>query len=171
MDSSASLSPSIMDDKPRLRPIEAFPVQQDGKTLIYLKDPLNFASPLGLSPVGYFILSHFDGRHSSVDIQEAYCKQFGSVLAGEELKSFVDMLDQHYYLQSKRFRDYRDAVILEFRRLPIRAAVHVGGAYDADRTAVASKDIFRAASHRRPAYRLSPRRAGVRMGLQISDGK
>jgi AmmeMemoRadiSam system protein B len=123
-----------MDDKPRLRPIEAFPVQQDGKTLIYLKDPLNFASPLGLSPVGYFILSHFDGRHSSVDIQEAYCKQFGSVLPGEELKSFVDMLDQHYYLQSERFRDYRDAVILEFRRLPIRAAAHVGGAYEADRS-------------------------------------
>ena len=123
----------MMDDKPRLRAVEAFPVQQNGKTLIYLKDPLNFASSLGLSPIGYFILSHFDGRHSYVDIQEAYSKQFGSVLLSDELKSFVDMLDQHYYLQSERFRDYRDAVILEFRRLPIRAAAHVGGAYDADR--------------------------------------
>jgi len=35
-----------MDDKPRIRPIEAFPVQQDGKTLIYLKDPLNLATPI-----------------------------------------------------------------------------------------------------------------------------
>ena len=67
-----------MDDKPRLRPIEAFPVQQDGKTLVYLKDPLNFATPLGISPVGYFVLAHFDGQHSFTDIQEAYCKQFGS---------------------------------------------------------------------------------------------
>ena len=43
-----------MDDKPRIRPIEAFPVQQDGKTLIYLKDPLNLATPIGISPVVIF---------------------------------------------------------------------------------------------------------------------
>jgi len=34
-----------MDLLPRLRPIEAIPFQQDGKTLIYLKDPLNLATP------------------------------------------------------------------------------------------------------------------------------
>ena len=75
-----------MNDKPRVRPVEAFPVQQDGKTLIYLKDPLNFATPLGISPVGYFVLAHFDGRHSFTDIQEAYCKQFGSLLMSDELE-------------------------------------------------------------------------------------
>src|SRR5262247_2495474 len=122
-----------MYDKPRLRPVEAFPVQQNGKTLLYLKDPLNLASPLGLSSAGYFILSHFDGRHSYVDIQEAFSKQFGSILASDELTKFVDMLDQHYYLQSERFRSYRDGVIDEFRRLPTRAAAHVGGAYRAER--------------------------------------
>ena len=60
-----------MDDKPRVRPIEAFPVQQDGKSLIYLKDPLNFATPLGISPVGYFLLAHFDGRHAYSDLQRS----------------------------------------------------------------------------------------------------
>src|SRR5918992_1399753 len=121
-----------MADKPRLRRIEAFPVEQDGKTLIYLKDPLNLAIPLGISPVAYFILSHFDGRHSLIDIQEAYCKQFGTLLLSEELKDLIDAFDQHYYLDSDRFRNYRDAVIREFRRLPTRAAAHVGGAYSAD---------------------------------------
>jgi AmmeMemoRadiSam system protein B len=106
-----------MDDKPRLRAIEAFPVQQNGKTLIYLKDPLNFAIPLGISQVGYFILSHFDGRHSLIDIQEAYCKRFGTLLLSEELKDFIDTLDQHYYLQSERFGGYRDTVLREFHRL------------------------------------------------------
>ena len=67
----------------RLRPVEAFPVQQDGKTLIYLKDPLNLATPLGVSPVGYFIMSHFDGSHSFVDIQEVYSKQFGTLLLSD----------------------------------------------------------------------------------------
>ena len=121
-----------MDGIPRIRPIDAFPVEQDGKTLIYLKDPLNLATPIGISPVGYFILAHFDGQHSVVDIQEAYAKKFGSLLPSAELKMFVDMLDEHYYLQSERFEKHRDAVVEEFRSLPTRAAAHVGGVYQAD---------------------------------------
>jgi len=121
-----------MNDRPRLRPIDAFPVQRDGKTLIYLKDPLNFAAPLGISPVGYFILAHLDGEHSFIDIQEAYSKRFGALLLGDELKNFIAMLDQHYYMASERFFAYQKSVVDDFRRLPIRAPAHVGGVYKAD---------------------------------------
>jgi AmmeMemoRadiSam system protein B len=121
-----------MIDRPKLRPIEAFPVQQDRKTLIYLKDPLNLATPIGISPVGYFIVAHLDGQHSFVDIQENYCKQFGSLLVSDELRSFIEMLDQHYYLVSERFLHHQQAVISEFRRLPTRSAAHVGGVYKAE---------------------------------------
>jgi len=121
-----------MHDRPKLRPIEAFPVQQDGSTLVYLKDPLNLATPMGISPVGYFILAHLDGNHSLIDIQEAYCRQFGTLLRSDELKKFLDTLDQHYYLVSERFEGYQAAVVQEFRRLPTRAAAHVGGVYKAD---------------------------------------
>jgi MEMO1 family protein len=119
-------------DLPKLRLVDAFPVEQDGKTVIYLKDPLNLANPLGVSPIGYFILAHFDGRHSFVDIQEAYNKRFGALLLGDELKTFVDMLDQNFYLESERFRAHRDAVYGEFRSLPTRPPAHVGGAYKAE---------------------------------------
>lgn len=121
-----------MNETPRLRPVEAFPVEQDGKTLIYLKDPLNLAAPLGISPVGYFILSHFDGRHSLLDIQEAYCRQFGTLLMTEELKKFIALLDQHHYLESESFENYRNAIIAEFRRQEVRNAAHVGGVYPAE---------------------------------------
>jgi AmmeMemoRadiSam system protein B len=121
-----------MDDIPKLRLIDAFPVEQDGKTVIYLKDPLNLATPLGVSPVGYFILAHFDGRRSLTDIQEAYAKQFNSVLPTGQLNSFIDMLDEHYYLQSERFRAHQDAVVEEFRSQPTRVPVHVGSVYKAD---------------------------------------
>jgi AmmeMemoRadiSam system protein B len=93
---------------------------------------LNFATPLGISPAGYFVLAHFDGQHSFTDVQEAYCKQFGSLLMSDDLKSFVDMLDQHYYLDSERFRDYKNAVVLEFRNQTTRVPAHVGGVYKAD---------------------------------------
>jgi MEMO1 family protein len=121
-----------MDDTPRIRPIEAFPVQQDGKTFIYLKDPLNFASPLGISPVGYFVLAHFDGAHTFAEIQQAYRQRFRAVLAADELNQFAAMLDQHYYLQSERFENYQQGVIAEFLRSTTREAAHIGGGYASD---------------------------------------
>jgi AmmeMemoRadiSam system protein B len=121
-----------MPDYPQLRPVEALPIQQDGKTLIYLKDPLKFANPMVFSPVGYFLLMHCDGRHSLIDIQEAFSKQFGQVLPGGELRDFIETLDRNYYLKTERFIAYRDAVVDEFRRRPARSAAHVGGVYKED---------------------------------------
>lgn len=118
--------------RPRLRAVEVFPVQQEGKTLVYLKDPENFAQPLGISPTGYFIISHFDGEHSLVDIQEAYCKQFGTLLLSDELQRFIDLLDHHYYLQSARFVVHRNGIIEEFKKQPTRAPAHAGNVYRQD---------------------------------------
>ena len=121
-----------MDDNPRIRPIEAFPVQQDGRSLIYLKDPLNLATPIGISSLGYFILAHFDGRHSYSDLHEVFEQQFRAPLPREEFNQFVALLDQHYYLQSERFEKYQQAVLAEFRARPSRSPAHVGGGYKSD---------------------------------------
>ena len=121
-----------MDRFPRLRAVEAFPVQQGGNMFIYLKDPRNLATPLGVSPIAYFIMAHFDGCHSFIDIQEIYSKQFGTVLSTDELKRFIDMLDEQYYLVSERFSDHQSSVIEAFCRQPTRAPAHIGGAYQSD---------------------------------------
>jgi AmmeMemoRadiSam system protein B len=118
--------------RPRLRAVEVFPVEQDGKTLIYLKDPENFAQPLGISPAGYFIISHFDGEHSLVDIQEAYCRQFGALLLTNELQRFIDLLDHHYYLQTARFLVHRNEVVQGFTNQRMRAPAHAGSVYRQD---------------------------------------
>jgi AmmeMemoRadiSam system protein B len=127
-----AISGIAMLEWPRLRPVDAFPVKQDGKTFIYLKDPLQLANPLGVTPAGYFIMSHFDGQHSFIDIQEKYSQQFGAVLLSDELRTFVQMLDQHYYLDTPRFLDHQKTVIEEFRRMPTRTPAHAGGVYKKD---------------------------------------
>lgn len=121
-----------MEVKPRVRPVEAFPVQENGKTFICLKDPLNLAQPIGISPVGYFIFAHLDGRHAFIDIQEAYAKQFGALLPSAELTSFIELLDEHYFLDSERFASRQSAAVSEFAQLRSRPAAHVGGVYKAD---------------------------------------
>jgi AmmeMemoRadiSam system protein B len=128
-----------MLDRPRLRPVEIFPVRQDRGTLIYLKDPQNFAPPLGLSPVGYFIVSHFDGKHSIVEIQEAYSKQFGTLLLTGDLKRFIDLLDHHNYLYTARFRLHQKKIVEEFKVQLIRSPAHAGAVYPKDPNEIKSQ--------------------------------
>lgn len=116
----------------QLRPIEIFPVQQDGKTFIYLRDPQNFAEPLALSPAGYFILAHLDGQHSFAQIKEIASEKFGQPLSGEDLQKFVELLDHHYYMESPRFQNHRKKIVDAFSRLPVRPPAHVGGVYKED---------------------------------------
>ena len=45
-------------DYPKLRPVEAFPVEVEGDTRIYLRDPLNYTkSQIMVSYPVYFIIS------------------------------------------------------------------------------------------------------------------
>src|SRR4029434_7146265 len=121
-----------MLNRPKIRAVEVFPVEQEAKTLVYLKDPENFAQPLGISPAGYFIISHFDGQHSLVDIQEAFCKQFGTILLNNELLRFIDLLDHHYYLQTARFLVHRNGIVEEFKMQPTRTSAHAASVYRQD---------------------------------------
>lgn len=121
-----------MEDCPRLRPVEVFPIRQEGKTVICLRDPQNLAQPLLISPIVYFVLAHLDGRHSAQDIQEAYSKRFGAFLMSDDMKKIVALLDQHFYLYGERFSRRQEDVARDFRALAARPPAHAGGAYPAD---------------------------------------
>src|SRR5712692_3399068 len=121
-----------MEDRPRLRPIEAFPIQQDGKTHICLRAPQHLAQPLIVTPVGYFVLSHFDGQHSLLDIQEAYNRRVGQILPSEDLKKMIDLLDERFFLYNQRFIERQQQVVDEFRRQPVRVPAHAPGVYSDD---------------------------------------
>jgi AmmeMemoRadiSam system protein B len=118
-----------MDDRPRIRPVEAFPIQQEGKTLVCLRDPQQFSQTIVVSPAVYFILSHFDGRHSPVDVQESYARKTGQVLLTDDLNKIIALLDSHFYLYSPRFLDRQKKIVDEFRRQPVRLPSHAGGVY------------------------------------------
>ncbi len=65
-------------DKPRIRPVEAFPIEQQDQTYICLRDPTGLApEPILLGMGAYFIITLFDGRNDARDIQGAFVKRFG----------------------------------------------------------------------------------------------
>jgi AmmeMemoRadiSam system protein B len=118
-----------MDERPHFRSVEVFPLQQDGKTLVCLRDPQHFSPPLVVSPAGYFILYHMNGRNTLVDIQGAYSQNFGQLLLSEELSQFIRMMDENHYLFGERFLAHRSRVVEDFRCQPVRLPAHAGGIY------------------------------------------
>src|SRR5438445_6605156 len=99
-------------DYPKLRPIEVFPVEVENRQRIYIRDPLNYAKDsLLLSYPTYFIISHFDGRHSTLDIQEAFVRQFGDILSSDKTGEIGEQSGQDYYLARHRFARRHQALL------------------------------------------------------------
>jgi hypothetical protein len=117
-------------DYPKLRPLEAFPIEVKGETHIYLRDPLNLAKgQLTVSYPVYFIISKFDGQHSLLEIREAFAHRFRHVLPDERLRDIVEQLDQSYFLDSPRFAQLQQEISTAFRRSPVREMAHADTSY------------------------------------------
>src|SRR5438094_10420666 len=72
----------MTDLAPRLRPLEAFPVQHEGREMIALRDPAGYTDAIMLLPrVLLEIVSLFDGEHSIADIKPCSSSAAGSPFA------------------------------------------------------------------------------------------
>lgn len=118
---------------PRLRAIEAFPVEADGKRLICLRDPLEYAAgPILVPEQAFFILASLDGAPSIVDIQAAFARRYGHAVSADEIRTLIATLDGHHYLESPAFMARRIAVDEVFLRATVRPAAHAGSSYPDD---------------------------------------
>jgi AmmeMemoRadiSam system protein B len=127
-------------DYPKLRPIEAFPVDLGGRDVICLRDPTNLTEDAVFVPrAALFILAHCDGKHAILDIQEAYTRQYGQLLYSDSIKALVAKLDEHLLLDNARFEAHKQRLIEAFRKCPVRRAKHAGTAYEADPSTLAAQ--------------------------------
>ena len=120
-------------ERPRLRSVNAFPVQASGKQVICIQDPLRFSEQVVLVPrEAFFIISLFDGEHSILDIQEQYTRRYGGILFSDHIRELIEQLDSNFLLEGERFEQRRKLVTEEFRASSVRAAFHAGGAYESE---------------------------------------
>jgi AmmeMemoRadiSam system protein B len=129
---------------PKLRSIEAFPIDVETKPLVCVRDPLRYATtPLLVPYPAFFILTLLDGRRSANDVQRAFTRQYGTSLDGGELDQLLTTLDEHHFLDSARFDARRNAVDAGFHAASVRAAAHAGTSYPDDAVALrAHLDAF-----------------------------
>lgn len=117
-------------EKPKLRPIQAFPVEYQGKKAYGIRDPQSLAAgSLVLEPHVFFIVSLFDGNHTLLDIQTEYARRFGDLLFSSQLEDLIESLDRNHFLESENFSQYLEQLTEEFRRAEVRLPSHAGFAY------------------------------------------
>lgn len=118
---------------PKLRLVEATPVEVDEREYICLRDPFGYATQsLLLPPPAFFVVSLFDGEHSVPVIQERFAQRFGEALPTALLEQLVAQLDEHYYLESERFSIREHDMRARFRTSTVRPLAHANTCYDAD---------------------------------------
>jgi AmmeMemoRadiSam system protein B len=120
-------------DKPKIRPVEAIPVEQQGQSYILLRDPTAIATePILIGMGAYFLVAQMDGTNENLDLQAAFTRRFGEILPSEQILQLVEALDRAYFLDSPRYGERVRAVAEEFARNPLRPAALAGLAYEKD---------------------------------------
>jgi MEMO1 family protein len=120
-------------DKPIIRPVEAFPIEQQDQTLICLRDPSGLApEPIMLGMGAYFLVTLFDGTRTTLDLQTAFSRRFGEIIPSEKIRELVAALDGAYFLDSPAFAQRLLEVRDRFHQSPARAAALAGLCYESE---------------------------------------
>ena len=120
-----------MMEKPKIRPVEAFPAEYEGRPVIALRDPQGYTEGMVFVPrEALSLLGLFDGEHTVLDIQESYMRQYGQLLFSEQIQQLIQQLEGYHLLDSPDFAEYKATVEQKFRSSEVRCASHAGVAYE-----------------------------------------
>lgn len=133
VDLARNVNPLIDNEYPKLRFVDAFPVETEHGRMFGLRDPNGIASSmLLLSPDIFYLLQYFDGKHSRLDLRHKYLQTFGNLLYEEQLADILSSLDSNLYLDNHTFQKSLRSIEQEFLELPARPPAHAGQSYEAD---------------------------------------
>jgi len=119
---------------PKLRRLDAFPIKEGDRELICLRDPERITDAMITLPrPAFFVVSHFDGTRSLVDIQASYMRQFGEILFSEDLRNLIRQLDENLMLDSDAFQRHLSGLREDFAASATREPVCAGSTYENDR--------------------------------------
>ncbi|MEO6951184.1 MAG: AmmeMemoRadiSam system protein B [Polyangia bacterium] len=125
-------------ERPRLRPLEAFPVLDGPEPLLALRDPSRIAQPVSLPPGTVAVVQLFDGDSTRDEICALYEQRYSKPLPRARLDALIQKLDEALLLDSDHFRRHSASVHAAFRDNPIREALLAGVSYPEDPGALAT---------------------------------
>jgi MEMO1 family protein len=123
----------FLQSRPRLRSLEAFPLEEDNQTVYGLRDRTGLVEQMLVVPApAFFIISHFDGSHTLEEVGKAFSERFGSDIEEQDFREILDTLDAHLLLDSDHFQQWCEAEKSKYLSAPNRHCASAGGAYSDD---------------------------------------
>lgn len=121
--------------RPKVRPLEAFPVQVEGKEMFGLKDPVGISPQIVfVPPEAFFLISLMDGSNGLRDMQAAYMRKYGTLLFSDKIAELISQLDSYFLLENRHFEDHLQRLHDEFKEAETRKAAFAGKGYETDPT-------------------------------------
>jgi len=114
---------------PKLRYVEMFPYGSKADPRLVIQDPEGLAESVVLPYGAALLAALMNGRRTLTQLQTEYKRRLGSAVSLADLKQLIAQLDEAYLLETPRFRAMCRKKAEEYRQLPVRPAVHAGGAY------------------------------------------
>lgn len=118
---------------PKVRPLEAFPLQVEGKEMFGLKDPIGIAPEIVfVPPEVFFLISLMDGSNGLRDMQAAYMRKYGTLLFSDKIAELIVQLDSYFLLENRHFADHLQRLRDAFKEAGTRTAAFAGKGYESD---------------------------------------
>jgi len=123
----------MIDNHPKLRPLNVQWVDWEGRAMVSLQDPLRLGgSGIMVPEVMAQLLALSDGTRDLDQLRQGFSLRTGVDLLPNQVESLVQALDEAYMLDSPRFRQALDRVMANYRQGPFRTPALAGGSYPAD---------------------------------------
>jgi AmmeMemoRadiSam system protein B len=116
-------------ERPKLRPLTARRIEQEGQPCVMLQDPSGVVAQPVLIPFdGYsYVVRHFNGQSTLVEIQARVLRETGQFLAMKELEDLVRRFDEAMIIEGPAFAVFHQ----QYRESGRRPAALAGRSYAA----------------------------------------
>jgi MEMO1 family protein len=119
--------------------IEFHPIEEDGQSMVLLRDPLGYAAEMLAFPIeALALMAYLDGESSIDDIRRGVAKAVHGTVDPAQIRAVVDALDEHLFLDSPAFHAARRRRDNDWLLSDTRPAAHAGSSYPADAAALRS---------------------------------
>ena len=123
------------NERPKLRPVEAFPEDGDDEDIFLVRDPSGLSEGvLRMSEPALFVLSQLDGTHTLGDVRDAFQQRYKQTLTDSTLAKLVENLESSHLLEGPAFDAHFASLVESYRDAPVRQSIY--GAELGDRPTV-----------------------------------
>ncbi len=130
----------MIEEKPCLRPVEAFPINAGTHRMVCLRDPMNISQRIiGVPSRALYIISLMDGSRTIQEIQNEYLKRYHEILPTDDLEKLISDLDESLMLDSQNFRKHLADLERNYVEAPFRVPTHLGAPDEQDPEQMAAR--------------------------------